>query len=1193
VKTPAAMTPTQFADFVAKMRAQHEGVENAFKTLYLGDGADASVVGANMQQMDYAAVQGKGETRIANAAGVPPVLLSFSEGMQGSSLNAGNYQSAKRSFVDTTMRDLWLNWCGSLQALEALRPEPKLRLWYDARDIPFLHEDAKDIADIQATQSSTISSYVTAGFKPETAVSAVHENDITKLVHSGAYSVQLQPPGMQDADGDGTLDGDAKAEEDYQATLDAARSEVAEWEIERKGRHNVRNPEGSVGGGRFRKLSDTIVALLDDWKAGDRQGDPLANFETPQLKKAAEQLGIELPAGRQSKPGLKKLILEHQLGKKGDDKESEDKRFALTDGQHELLSKASKSESGVIDVDKSDPDVKALAEAGYIDLDPRSNRAEITGRGELKLNLPHKSTKAAPKVGDTREDRSLDGASDAELDALLNDSSDAELKSLAATRKIEGRDDATSRPALVDLIKKDVQAKREKPAAKKAPEDIDLTGAEMEEVHQLDLATTKRYEQNLANGDSHEVAIAKAKGQKKTPAKAAPRLSAADREKRSKAMVRDYESGMSISEVAEKHGVSTSAAHDSLTKAGTQLRPRGGTAKKAAPKAKPERPSTVAELEAELGEGLDPQDRRVLDTAIQSLNGGKTSRPAIAREIENDAKALRTRAAYILGVRGDEHGRMPGESAEVHAAGVAKARAEAAALRRRADKLSGIAEKVRAFRAAPAAAKSGPSSRPSTIAELESELATLSTPAQKRARLRKYGYTAEQIDDMVPLKPRAAKKATPAKAAKAAPSGGDDELDEFVTGDAAVSGKAGASGGRRSGSPAGASATGPAAHSAALPKSPLTAEAKDALEHYGLNGAYVVARMFREGDGEINDSQGPYIAQLARRMDAIMEGQSLQEAITVHRTVGSVRVPGGKPKVGATFTDASYSSASSRKGAYGHRGKFNLNITAPAGTRALSVPNDPKLLDRDEVIFDRGYTYRITGVGEPDANGVREIDVEVVPGPKAGSTTDRVQAARARQARIDTARKSADLLAELEERIGNGESPEVTDRAVRATAKRLGLPESTVDEMRTNPDSFAAAQGLTRVSGPAGSVEPYDPKKHKALGKVRPGQMVTVVRPGYSHDPGDGSVVLDKAVVEEADDIPRAKVDDDQLHHYWTRGEGLAKWRTHPHPWTALRNHLRKHVPLASANRMASQWFKEVFGYWPGSRKGTNPVGPG
>lgn len=69
--------------------------------------------------------------------------------------------------------------------------------------------------------------------------------------------------------------------------------------------------------------------------------------------------------------------------------------------------------------------------------------------------------------------------------------------------------------------------------------------------------------------------------------------------------------------------------------------------------------------------------------------------------------------------------------------------------------------------------------------------------------------------------------------------------------------------------------------------------------------------------------------------------------------------------------------------------------------------------------------------------------------------------------------------------------------------------------------------------------------------------------------------------------------DGNQLKHYWTRGEGLAKWRTKPHPWTALRNHLLKHVGPTRAERMASDWFHEVFGYWPGHRKGSNPVGPG
>jgi len=65
------------------------------------------------------------------------------------------------------------------------------------------------------------------------------------------------------------------------------------------------------------------------------------------------------------------------------------------------------------------------------------------------------------------------------------------------------------------------------------------------------------------------------------------------------------------------------------------------------------------------------------------------------------------------------------------------------------------------------------------------------------------------------------------------------------------------------------------------------------------------------------------------------------------------------------------------------------------------------------------------------------------------------------------------------------------------------------------------------------------------------------------------------------------------LKHYWTKGAGLKKWATKPHPWTALYNQLKKHMPAAQAKRVASQWFHDVFGIWPGERKGKNPAGKG
>lgn len=65
------------------------------------------------------------------------------------------------------------------------------------------------------------------------------------------------------------------------------------------------------------------------------------------------------------------------------------------------------------------------------------------------------------------------------------------------------------------------------------------------------------------------------------------------------------------------------------------------------------------------------------------------------------------------------------------------------------------------------------------------------------------------------------------------------------------------------------------------------------------------------------------------------------------------------------------------------------------------------------------------------------------------------------------------------------------------------------------------------------------------------------------------------------------------LKNYWTRGAGLARWANTAHPWTTLYMHLLKYMPPAKAKRTASQWFHDALGYWPGERKGKNPVGKG
>lgn len=180
-----------FERFVRKMNVAHQGASNAYRTMYLGGGADVTVVGADLKQLDFKATQGAGETRIAAAAGVHPVVVGLSEGMQGSSLNAGNFGQARRLFVEGTLTSLWQDVAAALSTL--VPPRPGTELWCDTRDIPFLRQDAADAANIQQTKAATIVSLATGGFTRDSAIAAVTAEDMTLLVEDPNWiSVQLQ-----------------------------------------------------------------------------------------------------------------------------------------------------------------------------------------------------------------------------------------------------------------------------------------------------------------------------------------------------------------------------------------------------------------------------------------------------------------------------------------------------------------------------------------------------------------------------------------------------------------------------------------------------------------------------------------------------------------------------------------------------------------------------------------------------------------------------------------------------------------------------------------------------------------------------------------------------------------------------------------------------------------------------------------
>jgi hypothetical protein len=189
-----SVVPEKWREWIKIFKEKHEGARNAFRTLYLGAGATAQVVGAGFDKLDFRNLAAGAEIRICAAGGVPPVLVGISGGSgSGSAIGStSDYAPARRRFADGTIRPLWRNFFGSLETI--VPPPPGSQLWYDDSDVPFLREDLKDSAEIDQVQAQTIVALIRDGFEPDVAVKAVTSGDLTLLAgnHNGFISVQQQ-----------------------------------------------------------------------------------------------------------------------------------------------------------------------------------------------------------------------------------------------------------------------------------------------------------------------------------------------------------------------------------------------------------------------------------------------------------------------------------------------------------------------------------------------------------------------------------------------------------------------------------------------------------------------------------------------------------------------------------------------------------------------------------------------------------------------------------------------------------------------------------------------------------------------------------------------------------------------------------------------------------------------------------------
>jgi phage portal protein BeeE len=156
------------------------GTGNAWKTMVLEEGADASIIGKAVD-LGFTDTQAGGENRIAVAAGVPSVVLGIKEGAEQATYN--NYGSALSHMANFTTQHMWND---TTSVFTNTFPVPQgFELIIDTSEIPALQQDGQDLATITETQARTIRDLTDGGYTPDSVIDAVTGNDLTLLVHVG------------------------------------------------------------------------------------------------------------------------------------------------------------------------------------------------------------------------------------------------------------------------------------------------------------------------------------------------------------------------------------------------------------------------------------------------------------------------------------------------------------------------------------------------------------------------------------------------------------------------------------------------------------------------------------------------------------------------------------------------------------------------------------------------------------------------------------------------------------------------------------------------------------------------------------------------------------------------------------------------------------------------------------------------
>jgi phage portal protein BeeE len=175
IKYAQKLQPGTVDSIRERMQARYAGTDNAGKTLVLDQGADATIIGSNMVQMDFSGVSAVGVERILADCSVPGVLVGL-EPLRGA---GRGYQESMQKLANLWARPAWRSACGALSQIVDV-PSGN-RLWFDTSDIAALADGELERGQAALVRAQALLALHQAGYDPMSAIGAVDSMDLTQL----------------------------------------------------------------------------------------------------------------------------------------------------------------------------------------------------------------------------------------------------------------------------------------------------------------------------------------------------------------------------------------------------------------------------------------------------------------------------------------------------------------------------------------------------------------------------------------------------------------------------------------------------------------------------------------------------------------------------------------------------------------------------------------------------------------------------------------------------------------------------------------------------------------------------------------------------------------------------------------------------------------------------------------------------